>query len=328
MQAYPVSISNMPGTPPFTLFGGAALGDGLFATIKDVQQCLALLSTLKIGHVDTAAIYPLSSQGKSEQLLGESQAGENGFTIDTKIKVTDFSGKGSLTTSAINKSVATSLSRIKTKINVLYCHMPDASTPISETLAALHELHKQDKFQKLGISNFSVAQVKELLEVCEREGYVKPSYYQGQYNALCREAEMQLLPLLRQQKISYIAHSPLAGGFLSGIFTLGGPNVVGTRFEDGNPKGNFFKKTYDNEPTHTEMKKLIALLQPHGITASEAALRWVYYHSALQEGDGVILGASKPEQISLNAADIAKGSLPSEVAKAVDAMSKTIRAQL
>ncbi|KAF7927130.1 hypothetical protein BELL_0588g00080 [Botrytis elliptica] len=282
----------MPGTPPFTLFGGASFGEGLFATAEELQQLLALLVTLKIGHIDTAAIYPLSSQGKSEQLLSENHA-HHSFAIDTKIKLADFSGKGSLTTSAINESVAESLSRIKAKINVLYCHMPDASTPISETLAALHELHQQDKFQKLGISNFSVAQVQDLLEACEKEGYPKPSYYQGQYNALCREAETQLLPILRQQKISYIAHSPLAGGFLTGIFTLG-TDVTGTRFEDGNPKGDFFKRRYDNEPTHSTMKEFIALLQPYDITPSEAALRWIYYHSALQEGDGVILGASNP----------------------------------
>ncbi|TGO82122.1 hypothetical protein BPOR_0916g00020 [Botrytis porri] len=195
----------MPSAPPFTLFGGASFGEGRFATAKDVQQLLALLTTLEIGHIDTAVIYPLISQGKSEQLLGENHA-DHSFAIDTKIKLADFSVKGSLTASAINESVAESLSRIK---------------------------------GKLGISNFSDAQVQELLEVCEKESYTKPSYYQGQYNVLCREAEVQLLPLLRQQRISYIAHSPLGGGFLTGKFTLG-TDVAGTRFEDGNAKGEFF----------------------------------------------------------------------------------------
>ncbi|TEY78495.1 hypothetical protein BOTCAL_0048g00220 [Botryotinia calthae] len=283
----------MPGTPPFTLFGGASLGEGLFATAKDVQQLLALLTTLKIGHIDTAAIYPLSSQGKSEQLLGENQT-DHSFAIDTKIELTDFSGDGSLTASAINESVAESLSRIKAK---------------------------------LGISNFSVAQVQELLEVCEKEGYTKPSYYQGQYNTLCREAEMELLPLLRQQKISYIAHSPLAGGFLTGIFTLG-TDVIGTRSEDGNPTGDFFKRRYDNEPTHSAMKELITLLQPYSITPAEAALRWVYYRSALQEGDGVIIGARKPVQVSLNAASIANGPLPSGIVEAMEKMWTNIQAQI
>ncbi|KAF5875207.1 putative aldo keto protein [Botrytis fragariae] len=283
----------MPGTPPFTLFGGASFGEGLLATAEDIQQLLALLVTLNIGHIDTAAIYPLSSQGKSEQLLGENYA-DHSFAIDTEIKLADFSGKGSLTASAINESVTESLSRIKTK---------------------------------LGISNFSVAQVQELLEVCEKEGYAKPSYYQGQYNALCREAEMQLLPISRQQKISYITHSPLAGGFLTGIFTLG-TDVTGTKFEDGNSKGDFFKRRYDNEHTHSAMKEFITLLQPYDITPSEAALRWIYYHSPLQEDDGVILGASKPVQISLNAADIAKGPLPSDVAEAMERMWTNIQAHM
>ncbi|KAJ8062462.1 hypothetical protein OCU04_008996 [Sclerotinia nivalis] len=67
---------------------------------------------------------------------------------------------------------------------------------------------------------------------------------------------MQLLPFLRQQKIS-----PLAGGFLTGIFTQS-TGVAGTRFEDGNPTGDFFKKMYDNEPTHAAMKEPVSFIQP------------------------------------------------------------------
>jgi len=317
----------MPTSAPFTLFGGGAIGEGVFATAKDVHQLLALLTTLKIGHIDSAAIYPLSSQGSSERLLGESQAIQRGFSIDTKLKLTDFSGKGSLKKSAINESITESLSRIQGKINILYCHMPDSETPISETLAALHEQYKQNHFQKLGISNFSVAQVEELLAVCEKEGYIRPSYYQGQYNALCREAEKQLMPILRQQKIFYVAHSPLAGGFLSGKLTKG-TDLAGTRFEEGNSTGMYFKKLYDNAPTHQAMKTLMKTLEPHGISTTEAALRWIYYHSALREGDGIILGASKPEQLSQNAAVIAKGPLSQEIAEAVEQTWAKASAQL
>jgi len=205
--------------------------------------------------------------------------------------------------------------------------MPDSETPISETLAALHEQYKQNHFQKLGISNFSVAQVEELLAVCEKEGYIRPSYYQGQYNALCREAEKQLMPILRQQKIFYVAHSPLAGGFLSGKLTKG-TDLAGTRFEEGNSTGMYFKKLYDNAPTHQAMKTLMKTLEPHGISTTEAALRWIYYHSALREGDGIILGASKPEQLSQNAAVIAKGPLSQEIAEAVEQTWAKASAQL
>ncbi|TGO29137.1 hypothetical protein BPAE_0018g00230 [Botrytis paeoniae] len=353
----------MPGTPPFTLFGGASFGEGLFATTEYDQQLLALLVTLKVGHIDTAAIYPLRSQGKSEQLLGESHA-DHSFAIDTKIKLADFSGEGSFTASAINESVAESSSRIKAKVKSLFCpsiihHSPQYTYPLDHIRSmyciATCPMHQPRSAKRLllsmnfisrisskklgyprlprsqtlantrylGISNFSVAQVQERLELCEKEGYTKPSYYQGQYNALCREAETQLLPILRQQKISYIAHRRV----LTGIFTLG-TDVTGTRFEYGNPKGVLFKRRYDNEPTHSAMKESITLLQPYDITPLEAALRWVYYHSALQEGDGVILGASKPAQISLNAADIAKGPLPSDVAEAMEKMWTSIQAQM
>ena len=59
---------------------------------------------------------------------------------------------------------------------------------------------------KLGLSNYSQEQIESFLDICEKNGYVKPSYYQGQYNALCRHDEDTFLPMLRKNKISYIAY--------------------------------------------------------------------------------------------------------------------------
>ena len=66
------------------------------------------------------------------------------------------------------------------------------------------------------------------------------------------------------------------------------------------------------------MTGLLDALKPLQISGSEACLRWIYYHSVLQEGDGVILGASKLPQIVQNLNDIAKGPLPAEVVRDID----------
>ena len=58
---------------------------------------------------------------------------------------------------------------------------------------------------QFGVSNFSPEQLEELLKVCDEKGYVKPSYYQGQYNALCRRPEDRLLQIVRKHNMSFIA---------------------------------------------------------------------------------------------------------------------------
>lgn len=76
---------------------------------------------------------------------------------------------------------------------------------------------------------------------------------------------------------------------------------------------------------HAAMTGLLNLLEPLGINGSEACLRWLYYYSALSEGDGVILGASKMPQIAQNMADISKGPLPTEVLQKIDLLWEKVR---
>jgi hypothetical protein len=70
---------------------------------------------------------------------------------------------------------------------------------------------------------------------------------------------------------------------------------------------------FDKPSMHSAVKKLQAVIKPQGITLTEASLRWLVYHSALREGDGVTLGASKMSHLEDNTKDIAKGPLPDDV---------------
>lgn len=95
-------------------------------------------------------------------------------------------------------------------------------------------------------------------------------------------------------------------------------NVDGTRYA---PDSQFVKSLnamYDKPDMHAAMTDLLKTIEPLKISGSEACLRWLYYHSSLREGDGVILGASKIPQLVQNMDDIAKGSLPAEVLKKID----------
>lgn len=166
------------------------------------------------------------------------------------------------------------------------------------------------------------------------KGFVKPSVYQGLYNLLSRQSEQSLLPLLRKHEIVFNAYrfvlffrvglifkangmssSPLAGGFLTGNATRG--NVEGTRYAADSQIGRNLNAMYDKPDMHAAMTDLLDTIAPLQISGSEACLRWLYYHSILREGDGVILGASKMAQIVQNMNDIAKGPLPAEVVQKI-----------
>jgi len=53
------------------------------------------------------------------------------------------------------------------------------------------------------VSNYLASTLKELLAVCEENGFVKPTVYQGMYNVLCRHADTKLFPLLKEHGIAY-----------------------------------------------------------------------------------------------------------------------------
>ncbi|KAL8656069.1 MAG: hypothetical protein Q9210_000507 [Variospora velana] len=299
---------------PLIHFGSGNVGEGAFATVEDVGGLLDTLATCGIKTIDTAGVYPLSAPGASERLLGAAKASDRGFTLNTKILMTgDGPGQGSLRKEAINESFQRSLTVLGLpKVDVLYCHQPDTVTPVEETAAALHHHWSKENFMQIGLSNYSATQVEDFLSKCDLHGWKKPTVYQGHYNALCRRMENDLLPLLRRHNITYVAFSPLAGGFLTGNFSLGN-DLKGTRYAEGNFMGALYRPLYDKPTMHAAIRKLHAFLQPREITLAEAALRWVFYHSALGPYDAVIIGATKREQVERNVSQMGKGPLSEEI---------------
>ncbi|KAL8648175.1 MAG: hypothetical protein Q9210_005140 [Variospora velana] len=306
-------------TMPGIQFGAGNVGEGGFATVEDVVAILDTLDTCGIKVIDTAALYPNPAIGASERLLGAAKAHHRGFIINTKMMITaDGPGKGSLKKEAINESIPRSLSALCVpNVNVLYCHVPDTITPVDETAAALHDHWRKGHFKQLGLSKYSAAQVEEFLSTCEKNGWKKPTVYTGQYNAVCRGMEKDLLPLLRRHGIAYVAYSPLASGFLTGNLSLGN-DLTGTRFGEGHYIGAFYRPMYDKPAMHAAIQELHAFLEPRGVTMAEAALRWLFHHSALGPDDALILGATKLAQIESNMSQIKKGPLTEETVEMFD----------
>ncbi|XXG96914.1 hypothetical protein Hte_003205 [Hypoxylon texense] len=311
---------------PIIFFGTTTFGSSHVPSLQDetvVSQFLDVLHDAGISQIDTAARYPPDNHGGSERMLGRVKAHARGFTINTKVLFPGNNSAGTLSKEAVRKSVANSLEHLgANKIGILYAHTTDDATPLEEQAEALNEQYQKGLCEKIGISNFPLDVLKSFLAICEEKGYAKPSVYQGQYNLVCRGPEKELLPFLRAHGMTFNAYSPLGGGFLTGNLTKG--TAAGTRLTSA--YGAHFARWYDRPAFHDAVRALLRAIEPLGIAPSEAALRWAAYHSALGEADGVILGASKVEQLRQNAADIEKGPLPREVVDVIADIGRTIDA--
>ena len=68
-----------------------------------------------------------------------------------------------------------------------------------------------------------------------------PSVYQGLYNAIARNADPELLNVLRAERISYYVYNPLGGGFFVGKIAQGGPVERGSRFDNETGQGKMYR---------------------------------------------------------------------------------------
>ena len=100
---------------------------------------------------------------------------------------------------------------------------------------------------------------------------------------------------------------------------------TGTRFGDENPLGKFSQKLFGAEDLHSAMKRFDARAKSHNMTPTEIVVRWITHHSALRDEDGIIIGASKTEQVRETAMMIKKGPLPEEVLKTAEDLSSAVK---
>ena len=245
--------------------------------------------------VDTAHAYV---DGKTETLLGELLDSEQKTATQLATKVNPWNDEG-LQPAQVKQQFHESLERLQTdNVDLLYLHAPDLDTPIADTLQACNELYEQGRFKRFGLSNYASWQVAEIAELCRHHGWMQPTVYQGLYNALTRGVEPELFPCLRNYGISFYAYNPLAGGLLSGKYASFDAFPDDGRFHvrDG------YRERYWKQDYFSVLTDFSDACSASGVTPVQAALGWLAHHSSLDEamGDGVILGASRLEQLNQN----------------------------
>ena len=150
-------------------------------SLEEYKKCLDYLQREGYNELDTARNY---IGGEQEAWSAKAHWKERGLSIATKCYPNE---PGKHKPENIRASLEQSLKELNTDcVDIFYLHAADRSVPFEETLEELNKLHKEGKFVNLGLSNFTSFEVAEVVITCRAHGWVRPTIYQGMYNAISR----------------------------------------------------------------------------------------------------------------------------------------------
>ncbi|MDT2770296.1 aldo/keto reductase [Enterococcus pseudoavium] len=267
-------------------------GHNLYPNLEDENGKEIIRTALNNGLtlLDTAFAY---GHGRSEELIGEVLQ-EPEFDRSRVIVATKAAhdlkqgGKFNNSPDFLREAVETALQRLQTDyIDIFYIHYPDEATPKNEAAQALRELKDAGKIRAIGVSNFSLAQLKE----ANQDGYV--DIVEDRFSLLHREHEKTLFPYLKANEISFVPYYPLDSGLLTGKYDQE------THFEDSDlrSKNPDFKGERLKKIIHT-VDQLKPLAKDYDATVTQLVLAWYMKHPQI---DVVIPGAKRPDQVEANA---------------------------
>jgi aflatoxin B1 aldehyde reductase len=256
----------MPKAPITNIiFGTMTLGYGGYgARIHDAATADAMLGTFsEFGHDQIDTCHGCGD-GSCEQMLGDLRAAER-FGIATRFLPGNFRGHEPENLKRIFKE---SLARLKAgKVKILYLVMRDSATPIESTLSAVQQLHDEGLFEEFGVSNFSAWEVAEASEIAARHGWIRPTVYQGMYNAITRAVEPELFKCLGNYGIRFHAYNPLAGGAFSKSFGASGAVAAGSRFDISHAQGKLYRDRYWNDAYLDALAEIHRSCEGYGLDA-------------------------------------------------------------
>lgn len=171
-----------------------------------------------INFFDTANMY---SDGSSEEILGKALkdfARRDEVVLASKVYFPMFDGPNAkgLSRKSIFTEIDRSLERLQTDyLDLFIIHRWDYTTPIEETMEALHDLVKMGKVRYIGASSMHAWQFAKAQFTAEKHGWTKFVSMQNLYNLLYREEEREMIALLEDQNVAMTPWSPLAQGRLT-----------------------------------------------------------------------------------------------------------------
>ncbi len=281
-------------------FGTSYWGWGKELDEKKAIEIVRTSLELGINFIDTAELY---GWGKSEQIVGKAIKlfDREELVVATKVFPTKLTVRG------VIKALERSLKRLNTSYIDLYqTHWPSPVFPLKRALRALERKLEEGRIRAIGVSNFSLEQLKEARSCLAKQDIASN---QVEYSLFRRDIERDLLPYCQKEGITIIAYSPLAQGLLTGKY---GPGRM--------PRGlqrRFMIWVSYRKINWSIVDELRKMAEARNATPAQVALSWVIRH----KGVVAIPGAKDVRHVKENVAalDIA---LKEEELTRLDAKSR------
>ena len=277
------------GTMSFGGDANAATSEALFHACLDAG----------VNTFDCADVY---SGGEAERILGRLAAPHrDSLVLTTKAYFPtgqDANARGSSRyhlTNAVNES----LRRLNTdRIDLLFLHRFDDHTDLEQSLRAIEDLIRQGKVLYPAVSNFSAWQTMKALGIAERLNLNPLVAIQPMYNLVKRQAEVELLPMAKHERVGVFPYSPLGGGLLSGKYTQTERPQSGRLVDN-----SMYQVRYGDADYFRCAQAFVALARALNVHPVSLAIAWVMAHPAVT---APIIGARSVEQLqpALQAVDV------------------------
>jgi 1-deoxyxylulose-5-phosphate synthase len=263
---------------------------------------------LGINFFDTANVY---SDGTSEEIVGRALkafANRDEIVIATKVhgRMRPGPNGGGLSRKAILTEIDHSLKRLGTDYVDLYqIHRWDPTTPIEETMEALHDVVKAGKARYIGASSMYAWQFLKALHTAERHGWTRFVSMQNYLNLLYREEEREMLPLCEAENIGVIPWSPLARGRLTRDWD---------EQSERSQSDLFGQRLYATtaEADRKVVERVAEVAAHRGVPRAQVALAWVLQKSPVT---APIVGATKPHHLEDAVAAVSLRLTAEEIAR-------------
>jgi len=207
------------------------------------------------------------------------------IVLTTKVfhSTTGTPGDTGLAPDRIRRQLESSLERLGVdRIDLYLAHEPDPETPLAETIATFEQVLGEGLIGAWGLSNYDLAGLEEAV----RHG--RPALLQNSFSLLDRGDEPDVQPFCAAQGISYVAFSPLAGGWLTGKYRRGEPFPAGSRMT---LRPGPYEQLVD-ERVFDGLDRLRAEAETRGVDLPALAFAWV-----LARVDGAVCGPNRAGQL-------------------------------